>query len=139
MDLEAIFKLMDRVEKSSFTRVEIESNGLRVALERSASARAAEPAEAEASAASAPAGQDETNAVRSPISGVFYPAREPGSEPFVSLGARVEKGDTLCIIEAMKTMNEIRSPKSGVIAAILAEDGATVASGDTLFLLSEGN
>jgi acetyl-CoA carboxylase biotin carboxyl carrier protein len=137
MDLEAIFKLMDRVETSSFTRVEIESEGVRVMLERSGDAHPLAPALA-AEAAPLPAGQDETNAVRSPISGVFYSAREPGAKPFVSVGSRVEKGDTLCIMEAMKTMNEIRSSKSGVISAVLVEDGATVASGDALFLLSEG-
>jgi acetyl-CoA carboxylase biotin carboxyl carrier protein len=83
--------------------------------------------------------QEEKDAVRSPISGVFYLRKEPGAEPFVTLGASVNKGDTLCIIEAMKTMNEIRSPKSGVIAGIVPEDGAMVAAGDPLFLLSEGN
>ncbi len=138
MDFESILKLMDRVEQSSYTKVEIESDGTRVLLERGAVVPLSLPAQAETGAQSVPAQQDAANTVHSPISGVFYPAREPGAEPFVSVGARVEKGDTLCIIEAMKTMNEIRSPKSGVVAAILAEDGASVASGDALFLLSEG-
>ena len=138
MELDAILKLMDRAEKSSFTRVEVQVQDIHLTLERGfmAPASAAQPvllprqetAELEAK-----------DAVRSPISGVFYLAKEPGAEPFVSAGARVNKGDTLCIIEAMKTMNEIRSPKSGVVQAILATDGATVTAGDGLFLLSEGN
>ena len=77
--------------------------------------------------------------MRSPISGVFYLAKEPGAEPFVQVGSKVKKGDTLCIIEAMKTMNDIRAPRNGVVTAILAADGATLAAGDALFLLSEGN
>ncbi len=138
MDLDTIFQLLDRAEKSSFTKVEIQSGEIRLCLERGAVAHAAITAEM----ASVPQEADaaaEKDAVRSPISGVCYLAREPEAEPFVSAGSRVKKGDTLCIIEAMKTMNEIRSPKAGVIAAILANDGATVAAGDPLFVLSEGN
>lgn len=137
MDLEAIFKLMDRAEESSFTRVEFQSGDLRLTLERGAQASAA-TAHTDKPAQSGRE-QEEKDAVRSPISGVFYRAKEPGAEPFVQTGAQVSKGDTLCVIEAMKTMNEIRSPRSGVIVSINAEDGATVAAGETLFLLSEGN
>ena len=86
-----------------------------------------------------PSQPDEKDAVRSPISGVFYLSKEPGAAPFVQVGATVNKGDTLCIIEAMKTMNEIRAPRAGIIAGILATDGATLAAGDALFLLREGN
>lgn len=138
MDLDAILRLMDRAEKSPFTKVEVQSGDLRLTLERGSAAPAAMPAMTilEAQAVQE---QEEKNTVRSPISGVFYLSKEPGAEPFVSAGARVSKGDTLCIIEAMKTMNEIRSPQSGVIAGVLASDGATVASGETLFLLSAGN
>ncbi len=138
MDLDAILRLMDRAEKSAFTKVEVQSGDLRLTLERGPAAPAAMSAMTilEAQAVQE---QEEKNTVRSPISGVFYLSKEPGAEPFVSVGARVSKGDTLCIIEAMKTMNEIRSPQSGVIAGVLAADGATVASGETLFLLSAGN
>ena len=138
MDLEAIFKLMDRAEQSSFTKVEIQSGDLRLSLERGVHAPAAVAAHA-ASAADDVPGQAEKDTVRSPISGVFYRAKEPGAEPFVLLGSQVSKGDTLCVIEAMKTMNEIRSPRGGVIVSIEADDGATVAAGDALFYLSEGN
>lgn len=138
MDLDAILRLMDRAEKSSFTKVEVQSGDLRLTLERGLAAPVAMPVMTVLEAQAAQE-QEEKDAVRSPISGVFYLSKEPGAEPFVSVGAKVAKGDTLCIIEAMKTMNEIRSPKSGVIAGVLAEDGATIASGDALFLLSEGN
>ena len=138
MDLDAIIKLMDRAEKSAFTKVEVQSGDLRLMLERGLTAPAA-PQAISILEAQTVLEQEEKNAVRSPISGVFYLSREPGAEPFVSAGARVSKGDTLCIIEAMKTMNEIRSPQSGVITGVLAKDGATVASGETLFLLSAGN
>ena len=137
MELDAILKLMDRAEKSSFTRVEVQVQDIHLTLERGVTAPAVLPS------LSAPLPEQEPaqdrDAVRSPISGVFYLAKEPGAEPFVSAGKQVNKGDTLCIIEAMKTMNEIRSPKGGVVSAILAADGATVSAGETLFLLREGN
>lgn len=139
MDLDAILRLMDRAEKSSFTRVEYQSGDQRILLERGAAPAAAAPLQAqESTLIPAQEAAEEKNAVRSPISGVFYLAKEPGAEPFVQAGKPVEKGDTLCIIEAMKTMNEIRSPRSGVVSAILPGDGATVSAGDTLFLMSEG-
>ena len=141
MDLDAIFRLIDRAEQSAFTKVEVQQGDLRILLERGAvafipaSAQAVAPQTQEAQASVS----EDKDAVRSPISGVFYLAKEPGAAPFVQAGSRVNKGDTLCIIEAMKTMNEIRAPRSGVITAILAQDGATLTAGDALFLLSEGN
>ena len=139
MDLEAIFRLMERAEKSAFTKVEIQQGDLRILLERGISAPLAALTRAEQVEQEAALQTEEKDAVRSPISGVFYLCKEPGAEPFVQIGSRVNKGDTLCIIEAMKTMNEIRAPRSGVIASILATDGATLSAGDTLFLLSEGS
>ena len=139
MDLDAIIRLMERAEQSAFTQIEVQQGDLRILLERGAVVCAepsAELPQPQQSAAIQPEGKD---AVRSPISGVFYLAKEPGAEPFVQVGSKVKKGDTLCIIEAMKTMNDIRAPRSGIITAILAADGATLAAGDALFLLSEGN
>jgi acetyl-CoA carboxylase biotin carboxyl carrier protein len=138
MELDTIFRLMDRAESSSFSKVEVQMGDLRLVLERGALAPV--PAFASAPvAALEPVEPKELDAVRSPISGVFYLAKEPGAEPFVQLGSRVSKGDTLCIIEAMKTMNEIRAPRAGVVSAILAKDSATVTAGDPLFALGEGN
>lgn len=137
MELDAIFRLMDRAEQSPFTKVEVQSGDLRLLLERGTAAPAAPLAPAKTPMeAQEP---DDRDMVRSPISGVFYLAKEPGAEPFVSAGCRVDKGDTLCIIEAMKTMNEIRAPRAGVVTGILAKDGATVTAGDALFLFGEGN
>ena len=139
MDLDAIIRLMDRAEQSAFSRIEVQQGDLRILLERGvavvATAADARP-QAQQAAAALP---DEKDTVRSPISGVFYLSKEPGAAPFVQVGSKVSKGDTLCIIEAMKTMNEIRSPRSCIIAGILASDGATLAAGDALFLLNEGN
>ena len=138
MELDAILKLMDRAEKSSFTRVEVQVQDIHLTLERGVTAPAAVVPSLLAPLPEQEPAQDR-DAVRSPISGVFYLAKEPGAEPFVSVGKQINKGDTLCIIEAMKTMNEIRAPKGGVVSAILAADGATVSAGETLFLLREGN
>ena len=139
MDLDAIIRLMERAEQSAFTKIEVQQGDLRILLERGAVV-CAEPSvvlsQPKQSAAIQP---EEKDAVRSPISGVFYLAKEPGAEPFVQVGSKVKKGDTLCIIEAMKTMNDIRAPRNGIVTAILPADGATLAAGDALFLLSEGN
>lgn len=139
MDLDAIFRLMDRAEQSAFTKVDVQQGDLHILLERGVVA--IQPASAGGEQPfCAPAPQtEERDAVRSPISGVFYLSKEPGAEPFVQVGSKVNQGDTLCIIEAMKTMNEIRAPRGGVISAILAKDGATLTAGDTLFLLGDGN
>lgn len=140
MDLDAIIRLMDRAEQSAFSRIEVQQGDLKILLERGAVANAATPAHTQQEYQQASAvSPDEKQTVRSPISGVFYLAKEPGAAPFVQVGSKVNKGDTLCIIEAMKTMNEIRAPKNCVIAGILVTDGATLAAGDPLFLLDEGN
>ena len=139
MDLDAIFRLMERAEQSAFTKVDVQQGDLHIILERGAVALSTAPVMTAQPKREEPAQPEEKDAVRSPISGVFYLSKEPGAAPFVQLGSSVSKGDTLCIIEAMKTMNEIRAPRGGVIAGILATDGATIAAGDALFLLREGN
>lgn len=140
MDLDAIFRLIDRAEQSAFTKVEVQQGDFKISLERGVGVSFSAPQQQTAQAEAVNVTQQEDkDAVRSPISGVFYLAKEPGAEPFVQVGSQVSKGDTLCIIEAMKTMNEIRAPRSGMISAILAADGATLSAGDALFVLSEGN
>jgi acetyl-CoA carboxylase biotin carboxyl carrier protein len=74
--------------------------------------------------------------IKSPMVGVFYAAPAPGSEPYVKVGSRVKKGDVLCIIEAMKLMNEITADKDGEIAKVCVENGQLVEYGQTLFHLS---
>jgi acetyl-CoA carboxylase biotin carboxyl carrier protein len=136
MDLDTVFRLMERAEQSAFTKVEVQQGDLRILLERGTSATAA-PLITQTVQENT-TDTEEKDAVSSPISGVFYLRKEPGAESFVQVGSKVNKGDTLCIIEAMKTMNEIRAPRSGVIAGILVADGASVTAGEALFLLSEG-
>ena len=97
----------------------------------------AAPAPVAAAAAPAPA-QDPASlpgAVTSPMVGTVYMQAEPGSPPFVTLGAQVKEGDTLLIIEAMKTMNHIPAPKSGTVRRILVEDGAAVEYGAPLMVI----
>ena len=135
MDLDAIIRLMERAEQSAFTKIEVQQGDLRILLERGAVV-CAEPSavlsQPQQSAAIQPEGKD---AVRSPISGVFYLAKEPGAEPFVQVGSKVKKGDTLCIIEAMKTMNQIPAPRSGTVVAIVCEDAQPVEFGEPLVVI----
>ncbi|HZO93876.1 MAG TPA: biotin/lipoyl-containing protein [Candidatus Baltobacteraceae bacterium] len=78
-----------------------------------------------------------TAVVTAPIIGVFYRASAPGADPFVEIGSRVEKGETLCILEAMKLMNEIASDYRGVVTRILPENGALVSLGEPLFWIEQ--
>jgi len=90
------------------------------------------PAAPAAAASAAPAG----HTVPSPMVGTFYRASSPGAEPFVQVGDTVREGQTLCIIEAMKLLNEIESDKAGVVKEILAENGQAVEYGQPLFVIA---
>jgi acetyl-CoA carboxylase biotin carboxyl carrier protein len=96
-------------------------------------------AAAPAAAAAAPASNDDPashpGAVTSPMVGTAYLAAEPGAAPFVTVGASVKEGDTLLIVEAMKTMNQIPSPKSGTVKRVLVEDGSPVEFGAPLVII----
>lgn len=102
-------------------------------------AAAPAPAAAPAAAAAAPASNDDPashpGAVTSPMVGTAYLAAEPGAAPFVTVGASVKEGDTLLIVEAMKTMNQIPSPKSGTVKRVLVEDGSPVEFGAPLVII----
>ena len=139
MDLDAIFRLMDRAEKSCVYQGGSTSRATCGCLWSAASCAPLRRRSRWHPRAEAAREQEEKDAVRSPISGVFYLAKEPGAEPFVQAGSSVNKGDTLCIIEAMKTMNEIRAPRSGVITGILRRTARRSPRAIALFLLSEGN
>ena len=91
-----------------------------------------------AGASTAPAAPpiDEGHVVKSPMVGTFYRAATPGSQPFVEIGDQIEEGATLCIIEAMKLMNEIEADKAGVVKAILTENGQPVEFGQPLFVIA---
>lgn len=98
-----------------------------------APAAPAAPATAPAAAPSAPAAPDAAKLMKSPMVGTFYRSASPTAAPFVEEGASVKEGDTLCIIEAMKMMNQIQADRSGVIKKILVENGSTVEFDQPLF------
>jgi acetyl-CoA carboxylase biotin carboxyl carrier protein len=134
------------LDETSLTEIEIERAGLRVRVARNISIAASVPAAVQA-AASAPAPansptpasvadfSDHPGAVPSPMVGTAYWAPEPGAKPFIEVGAKVSVGQTLLIIEAMKTMNQIPSPRAGTVMQILVEDGQPVEYGEPLVII----
>ena len=142
MDLRKLKKLIDLVEESGIAEIEVTEGEEKVRITRTTAvshAVYAAPAPAPvapASPAAAPAPALNTaNAQKSPMVGTFYRAPSPTSPAFVEVGQTVKEGDTLCIIEAMKLMNEIEAEKSGVIKAILVENAQPVEYGEPLFII----
>jgi acetyl-CoA carboxylase biotin carboxyl carrier protein len=140
IDADAVRELSALLKETGLTEIEIEHNGARIRVSRAASAApvaAAAPApQATASAAApAPAAGPQAGAVTSPMVGTVYTASEPGKPPLVKIGQAVKEGDTLFIIEAMKTMNAIPAPRSGTVKEILVENGAPVEFGQALLIL----
>ena len=144
-NIEEIKELMALLENSSLSALEVQQDDVKVRLEKPAVTVAAPiavpaptpvaaPAPAAAPAA-APAPADTGKAINAPIVGVFYAAPSPDSEPYVSVGKRVKKGDVVCIIEAMKCMNEIQAEEDGEITAVLATNGELVEYGQPLFAI----
>lgn len=128
MELQQLYSLMDRFGASGLTALEWEHQGERVALRKEAvvSVPAAVPA--------APAEREEQGEVVSaPLVGVFYAASAPEESPYVTAGAQVKKGDTLCLIEAMKMMSEVPAPCDCVIEEVLKADGQLASFGEPLF------
>lgn len=125
------------LREMDLTALEIQPDGT-VRLERNLSASTAPAAEApavrtERAAAPAPEAESDAMAVVSPMVGVFYIAPQENAEPFVQVGSAVKKGDVLCIIEAMKLMNEITVEFDGVVTEVLAVNGTVVEYGQPLF------
>lgn len=140
MDLESIYALMERFERSSLTGLELEQNGTRLKLDRTVTAAPAASAPILAAApapSAAPAVQppQESGAeyIKAPLVGTFYAASGPDSAPFVQAGDQVKKGQTVCILEAMKMMSEIPAPCDCEITAVLKENGALVSFREPLF------
>jgi acetyl-CoA carboxylase biotin carboxyl carrier protein len=132
------------LDETSLTEIEIERAGLRVRVARNISIAASmpanyQPAASAASAASAaPAATDlakHPGVVPSPMVGTAYWSPEPGAKPFIEVGSKVSAGQTLLIIEAMKTMNQIPSPRAGIVTQILVEDGQPVEFGEPLVII----
>jgi acetyl-CoA carboxylase biotin carboxyl carrier protein len=137
VDTELVKKLAKMLDENELSEIEVEDNGRRIVVKRklgggAPAAYAPAPAPAAPAPAPAPAPAADANpashpgVVKSPMVGTAYLTAEPGAAPFVTVGARVKEGDTLVIIEAMKVMNPIPSPKSGVIKQILIQNAQPV-------------
>jgi acetyl-CoA carboxylase biotin carboxyl carrier protein len=152
MDLRKLKKLIDLVEESGIAELEITEGEEKVRISRNNSASApvtatmspaagvplaaAPPAAGAAPAAGEPAApQAEGHVLKSPMVGTYYRAPTPGAKPFVEVGQTVNEGETVCIIEAMKLLNEIEADRSGVIKAILVENGQPVEYGHALMVI----
>ena len=143
VDHELIHELTKLLDETGLTEIEIEQNGQRVRVARGAVAAAA-PAPRAVSAAPQPVGESAKSpidpakhpgVVTSPMVGTAYGAAEPGAKAFVEVGTVVKTGDTLLIIEAMKTMNQIPAPRGGVVTQILVEDGQPVEFGEPMMII----
>ena len=148
MDLRKLKKLIDLVEESGITELEVTEGEERVRIAKQPLAaapqtyvmpQAAAPAAAPMAAAvvqiEEKAELPEGQVVKSPMVGTFYRSASPGSDPFVEVGSAVKTGDTLCIVEAMKLLNEIESDCAGTVKAILVENGQPVEYGEPLFII----
>jgi len=141
IDADAVRELAKLLKETGLTEIEIEHNGARIRVSRGAVATAAPitaaPAAAApaAPAAAAPSGPP-AGAVPSPMVGTVYVSPEPGKPPFIAVGKTVKEGDTLFIIEAMKTMNAISAPKGGTVTEIHVADGTPVEFGQTLCVIA---
>ncbi len=142
--IDEIKDLITVLEESSLAVLELQKeDGSKVRLEKAQSVQQFAAAPAPAPLQPAPTAQsqaaqpapaaDNGKAIKAPIVGVFYVAPSPDAEPYVSVGKQVRKGDTVCIIEAMKCMNEIQAEEDGEITEILANDGDLVEYGQPLF------
>jgi acetyl-CoA carboxylase biotin carboxyl carrier protein len=145
IDRELIQELSKLLDETGLTEIEIEQDGQRVRVARGA---VAAPAAYAAPRAAAPAAQPAAEAaaapldpskhpgvVLSPMVGTAYASPEPGAKPFIEVGSTVKAGDTLLIVEAMKTMNQIPAPRGGTVIQILFEDGQPVEFGEPLMII----
>jgi acetyl-CoA carboxylase biotin carboxyl carrier protein len=157
MDLRYVKKLLEMIDSSSVNSIEITSEkGVKIRISKSARAiqmatpmqmmaspaAPALPAAPAPQAAQEPAKQESPKPrdleVKSPMVGTYYAAPEPGAKPYLSVGDRISKGQILCIIEAMKIMNEIESEFDGVVKEILAQNAHPVEYGQVLFRIDNG-
>ncbi|MDX8434220.1 MULTISPECIES: acetyl-CoA carboxylase biotin carboxyl carrier protein [Mesorhizobium] len=147
VDQQLIRDLAGILNDTNLTEIEVELGDLKVRVSRQAQtvhavaapaaayAPAAAPAQSAAAAAAAPAADQSKNAVPSPMVGTAYLAPSPDAKPFIEIGQKVKEGQTLLIIEAMKTMNQIPSPRAGTVTAILFEDAQPVEYGMPLVVI----
>ena len=150
MDLRKLKKLIDLVQESGISELEVTEGEEKVRIAKHYGAIATAPMQQYVMPAAMPAGavpaassvdldeEDEIpegHVVKSPMVGTFYRAPSPGADAFVQIGQTVKQGDTLCIIEAMKLLNEIEADAAGVVKAILVENGDAVEFGEPLFVI----
>jgi acetyl-CoA carboxylase biotin carboxyl carrier protein len=155
MDFEEIERILDLVRRHELAEFELESDGIKIRIRKAGAAfhvippqmqpasipvvpLVHAPAAASAHASAVPPAEEtelELAVVKSPIVGTFYRSAEPGAPPFVEIGQRVKKDEVLCIIEAMKLMNEITSEYDGEITSIYVENGKPVQYGERLFAI----
>ena len=155
MDLDILKQILNLVREHELTELEVEQDGLRLKIRKdsagptpesvhraasapyggSASGGAPTPAPTAPSAGQEPDAEIELAVVKSPIVGTFYRSPEPGAPAFVEVGATVKKGQVLCIIEAMKLMNEIDSEYDGEVVNVYVESGQPVQYGERLFAI----
>jgi acetyl-CoA carboxylase biotin carboxyl carrier protein len=149
MDLRKLKKLIDLVQESGIAELEITEGEEKVKIVKGGvvaisqaplaalppPAPAAEPRSAAAPPAAEPAAGQEGHVLKAPMVGTFYRSSSPDAKPFVEVGQTVKEGQTICIIEAMKLMNEIEVDASGVVKAILVENGQPVEYGQPLFII----
>lgn len=149
MDIRKVKKLIEMLEESSLAEIEIHEGEESIRISRASSTVPATAMATPIMAASAvavptadtaPASDNSTDIpdghkLESPMVGTFYRSPSPGASPFVEVGSQVKVGDTLCIVEAMKMLNQIDADKSGTIKAILKENGEPVEYGEALFII----
>jgi acetyl-CoA carboxylase biotin carboxyl carrier protein len=145
MDLRKLKTLIDLVSESNVSELEIteaegkvrivKSSGAPLVMQQPAMAMVAAPVMAAPAAAPVTEAVPAGHAVKSPMVGTFYRSSSPGAKPFIEIGSVVREGETVCIIEAMKILNEIEADKSGTITKILCENGQAVEYGQALFMI----
>jgi len=138
MNLEEIEKLMALFEKSNIAAMDLETEEFKIRLEREGAAKTTVVKTIEEKQETV-SEEEHGNYVTAPLVGTFHSAPYPNAQAFVSVGSMVKKGDKLCIIEAMKVMNEIKSPYDGVVKKIFSEDGSLVEYGQNLFEIGDVN
>jgi len=141
MDIQKIEKILELIEKTGFIEVEVEQGDLRIRARKSAPSSARQidrkpvPEEQPESTKAVIKEGDNRYVVKSPLVGTFYRSPSPGAPSFIEVGDMVKRGQTLCIIEAMKLMNEVEAEVDGKIASIFIENAQPVEYGEPLFLI----
>lgn len=141
MDIQLLKEMIALMEESSLTEIDVSEGDQRIRLKRGGEPQILQPAPVASQPQVATSATTEEKAVhsghvlKSPMVGTFYRCPSPSSPAFVEVGKTVKKGDVVCIIEAMKMMNQIEADKSGVIEAVLAEDGQPIEFDQALFTI----